>query len=119
MDINNPDNRIVLILRKRRVLGTADINHWGGDRGTISMDGFDVPLDVEITDEWLLESLNDGGFGCESINGGFMEIYGVYGRVEDRGEHCVLLGKRLVGDVADESLAEWGYDRDDFGTPEN
>lgn len=54
-----------------RVNAIAIINMWGGGQGEIEMDYFCLDLE-KIKDEQDLinqikENVNDGGFGCESI----------------------------------------------------
>jgi len=59
------------------VEGEALINLWGGGQGTISMDRTFLPLD-KATKTNILRCVNDGGFGCESIESAEIDIYDVY-----------------------------------------
>jgi len=56
--------------------GTAQLTLWGGDEGTIEMNPFRIS-DGYTQDE-LKECLNDGGFGCQSIDGAVVDFYAVY-----------------------------------------
>lgn len=55
--------------------GEATLNLWGGGQGTIEMN--ETTID-ELTIENILKSINDGGFGCESIEEATVIIYALY-----------------------------------------
>lgn len=59
------------------VSGEALINVWGGGKGTIQMESYFLPLD-KITPKNILRCVNDGGFGCESIESAEIDIYIIY-----------------------------------------
>lgn len=44
--------------------GTAILNLWGGDQGTIEMKPWIVKGDFDR--QKMIEGINDSGFGCES-----------------------------------------------------
>lgn len=58
--------------------GEAMLNLWGGGQGTVDMKCWFIPKD-----KWcratLLEGINDGGFGCQSIEWADVWIYKTYG----------------------------------------
>lgn len=56
------------------VKGTATLNLWGGGQGDIQMDETYLPND-KITPKNILRCVNDGGFGCQSIESADIEIY--------------------------------------------
>lgn len=55
------------------VSGEALINMWGGRQSEITMDKTFIPND-KISKDNILRCVNDGGFGCESIQRAFVEI---------------------------------------------
>ena len=55
--------------------GEALLNLWGGGQGTIEMN--ETTID-NLTIENILKSINDGGFGCESIEEADVIIYTLY-----------------------------------------
>ena len=55
------------------VTGEAVISTWGGGQGTIRMDPTFVPLG-KMTKENLHRCINDGRFGCQSIDQGVLEV---------------------------------------------
>lgn len=57
------------------VKGVSDVTPWGGGEACIQMDSFQVK---SIDKKTLLENINDGGFGVESINGAICDIYENY-----------------------------------------
>lgn len=72
------EDKVTLELDGYMVAGDAIVQLWGGGKGTIAM------KPTYITREnWcrrtLLESINDGGFGCEEILSAKVWIYKCYG----------------------------------------
>ena len=57
------------------IKGVADISPWGGGRGCIEMDSFKLE---KISNKVLLDNINDGSFGVQSINGAICDIYENY-----------------------------------------
>lgn len=53
------------------------LNLWGGGQGSIEMERYFLPLD-KATKTNILRCVNDNGFGCESIESAFIDIYDVY-----------------------------------------
>jgi hypothetical protein len=51
----------------REISGIALLNLWGGGQGTIEMDAVRIPFG-ELSLKNFLSAINDGGFGCESID---------------------------------------------------
>ena len=66
-----------LTLKKTEYIikGVADISAWGGGRGCIKMDSFKLE---KISNKILLDNINDGCFGVQSINGAICDIYENY-----------------------------------------
>ena len=58
--------------------GEAILNLWGGGQGTIEMNTIRINKD-ELTVENILSAINDGQFGCESIDFATVDIYALYG----------------------------------------
>lgn len=59
------------------VSGRSWINLWGGGEGEIEMDGTFIPLDKFSKDN-LCSCINDGQFGCESIESADVDVYVQY-----------------------------------------
>ena len=49
------------------ISGESVLNLWGGGQGTIDISAGIIPLD-KLSKENLLKCVNDGRFGCESID---------------------------------------------------
>lgn len=60
------------------VRGESIINLWGGGQGVMEMINTFIPIDMSITKEKILGCVNDGGFGCESIESAELDIYTCY-----------------------------------------
>lgn len=58
--------------------GEAVLNLWGGGQGTIEMNTIRINKDA-LTVENILLAINDGEFGCESIDFATVDIYALYG----------------------------------------
>lgn len=54
--------------------GEATLNLWGGGLGVIQMDSWKG----SNLDEDLIKGINDGQFGCESIDSAEVDIYEIY-----------------------------------------
>jgi len=70
---------ITLKLIGYRVMGTAIINFWGGGQGAADMTPTFIPVN-KFSEETVLKSVNDGQFGCESIERAEIEIFEKYER---------------------------------------
>lgn len=57
--------------------GTALINLWGGGQVEVIMDEKYIPNE-KISKENILRCINDGKFGCESIESADVDIYITY-----------------------------------------
>ena len=55
--------------------GVALLNHWGGGQGKVNMDSWQGESDDR---EEVLKGVNDGQFGCESIESAEVDVYDVY-----------------------------------------
>ena len=60
-----------------QISGVANINLWGGGSGEIDMKSSFIRL-RELTYSKFLSCINDGGFGCESINDAEVCVEEVY-----------------------------------------
>ena len=60
-----------------QVQGEVMLNLWGGGQGSMTMESYFLPLD-KATKTNILRCVNDGGFGCESIESACIDIYDVY-----------------------------------------
>lgn len=64
--------------RGYEIRGRALLNLWGGGQGEIEMNPVFIP-DHKISHTNIKRSINDNGFGCESVESATIEIYDVYG----------------------------------------
>lgn len=71
--------QITLDLTGYEMHGTSVINHWGGGQGTMHMDIVRFPPNKKPTRAMLAKEVNDGQFGCESIESAVAILYAVYG----------------------------------------
>ena len=96
-------NEVVLKFKGFKVTGTTFVTCWGGGSGNIGLKPFSLD---EVTDETLLDNLNDNGFGVQSIDGGVCDIWAVYGD-----NHTVFQETVTVGRVPDdwEEIHEANY----------
>jgi hypothetical protein len=64
------------------VNGFTAINNWGGGSGVVKMQEFSIDpnglKDFDEMKEIIKSLLNDGGYGCESIIGGYVHIWAYY-----------------------------------------
>jgi hypothetical protein len=58
-----------------RCKGTAVINMWGGGQGEITMDEWDTEKGDRDS---IAKGVNDGQFGCESIESARVEVHDLY-----------------------------------------
>ena len=58
-----------------RCEGTALLNLWGGGQGTVTMDSWDTKKGDR---ESILKGVNDGQFGCESIEKATVLVFDLY-----------------------------------------
>lgn len=78
-----------------RVAGVADVTMWGGGRACIEM----TPFTVDKLDKTsLLEGINDGGFGVQSINGAVCDVS------ENFEGHLVFKESIAVGKVSKHTM---------------
>lgn len=56
------------------VSGIATISLWGGGSGEVTMDPYFLPNE-HISKDNILRCVNDGRFGCESIDSAEIDIY--------------------------------------------
>jgi len=59
------------------ITGVARISLWGNSEGEVEMDKTFIPYS-ELTKRKLLNAINDGQFGCESIILAEVEVFIVY-----------------------------------------
>ena len=65
--------KLTLVLNGYTVKGVSDLTLWGGGNASIQMNQFNITSVKELP-----TSLNDAGFGVESINGAICDIYRNY-----------------------------------------
>lgn len=70
-------DKITLELTSYEVRGKALINLWGGGQGFIEMDPKRFRKE-DLSKDNILACINDGGFGCESVESAEIEVYRVY-----------------------------------------
>lgn len=62
-----------------KVDGIALINLWDGTQGRIDMTSHAIMQQKAPTKKQVTGKINDGGFGCESIEEADVDVYAVYG----------------------------------------
>lgn len=62
-----------------QITGKATLNLWGGGRGDIVMDSKRINVTKEPSKKEIAPFINDGQFGCESIERARVELYAMYG----------------------------------------
>ena len=72
------------------IYGQASINLWGGGLGTIDMDRRFIPYE-KMSRQALLDTINDGGFGCESIDSADIDIYIVFEGGFEQYDRCMAI----------------------------
>ena len=77
MAVINVQKEITLKHTGYSVTGVALINLWGGGQGEVLMD--EVTID-EPTTENIRNAVNDGQFGCESIESATVHLNAIYER---------------------------------------
>ena len=80
--------------------GSAKLNLWGGGSGTMMMS----PWNVNSNDcnslfsnsilNTIMDGINDGGFGCESIASAEIDVYGIYKNAD--GAYCEVYLDTLI-----------------------
>jgi len=56
--------------------GEAEITLWGGTEGTIDMKPWQI--EDEFDEAEMMKGINDGQFGCQSIDGAVVNVYRLY-----------------------------------------
>lgn len=59
------------------IRGASLINLWGSGQGEMSMDSSFISLDI-FSKTALLKCINDGQFGCESLESAEVDIYDTF-----------------------------------------
>lgn len=91
-------DRVTLEHTGYRIEGYATINMWGGGQGIIEMTSTTFSKE-HLSKDNVLGCINDGEFGCESVECAEIEIYRVYGRSYseyDRSLHANSMQCRLA-----------------------
>ena len=88
--------------------GEAILNLWGGGQGTIEMNTVRINKD-ELTVENILSAINDGQFGCESIDFATVDIYALYG---EYGEYAET--KRFLHSFEFDRKDLWGKEQEEI-----
>ena len=96
-------NEVVLKFTGFKVTGTAFVTDWVGYNGNIGMKPFTLN---EVTDETLLDNINDNGFGVQSIDGAACDIWLLYGNDYKVFHETVTVG-RVPDDWEDIHNAEY------------
>ncbi len=71
-----------------RCKGFVLMNCWDGTQGNYRMDSWDIPIEdcenEEQKEALIISGINDGRFGCESIEEARVHIYEIYeGNTDD------------------------------------
>jgi hypothetical protein len=85
-----------LQFRGYMVRGEATLHLWGGGEGFIDMKPSFIPKD-KLSHTLIKRSVNDNGFGCESITQAVVDIYKVYGPVSnpyEQFDRTIVLNKQ-------------------------
>ena len=56
--------------------GEAVITLWGGDEGVVNMTPWE--LLGQFNEKEMIKGINDGQFGCESIDGAIIQVHRLY-----------------------------------------
>jgi hypothetical protein len=75
--------------------GEATLNLWGGGQGTIEMNSVFIPLS-DISHNRIKEAINDGQFGCESIEGADIDIFIKYDNGSKEYERTIFVDKMQI-----------------------
>lgn len=78
------------------VRGKTKVSMWGGRIAFVSMDEVILSLG-KVTENLLMEYINDGGFGVEKILGAVVDVYYQY----EQG-HDIYMETKIVGDVSEQ-----------------
>lgn len=62
-----------------KVAGETLINLWDGTQGTVDMTPHVIKQQKTPTKKQITGKINDGGYGCESIEEADVNVYAVYG----------------------------------------
>lgn len=77
-----------------RCKGEVLMNHWGGGQGHYVMDSWDILLkdceNEEQREALIIAGINDGRFGCESIEEAEVHLYELY-----ENDYEVLISQEL------------------------
>lgn len=73
------DKQVTLKLTGYEIHGESILNHWGGGQGIIEMDKVKFPPNKRPTRREIAKEVNDGQFGCESIDSATVYLDAVYG----------------------------------------
>jgi len=82
--------QISLNLTHIKVRGSAVLNLWGGGQGKIKMDSVLIPV-KNFNKTAMLKAVNDGGFGCQSIESAEIHLFLVY-----NGQHGYEVFDRII-----------------------
>jgi hypothetical protein len=76
--ISKPQKEVTLKLVGYEVRGEATMNMWGGGKGTVEMKPQQIMQTNRPSKKQITGKLNDGGFGCESIDSATVDLYAIY-----------------------------------------
>jgi len=76
------------------IAGNAVLNLWGGGKGSILMNQKFLPYE-KCTPKNILRCVNDGGFGCESIESAEIEIDIMYDNGSVEYERTIIADHKI------------------------
>lgn len=100
------NDTITLEFTNYTIKGVSFITDWYNQDGLIRMTNFTLDTLDEVNNI-TIDNLNDGGFGCQHIKGGVLEVYKNYQGYEVFGHSMV------IGDLSDdeiEQIEDYKYD---------
>lgn len=87
-----------------RITGTVVMLLWGGGIATIKMEDTYIRSLAPLTEDQLVQNLNDNGFGCQRIYGGEVHIHELYERGLSEFVYTKIVNTN--GGLTDERLKE-------------
>jgi len=82
-----------------RLEGTTKIIDWYGHTGYIEMNPVILDNKENVTEDEIKLELNDGGFGCQSIEGAIVDVFILF-----ENGYKELDRSETIGNITDEDL---------------
>jgi len=79
--------------------GTVKIIGWYNNAGYIEMNPVTLDNKEDVTNDEIKDELNDGGFGCQSIEGAIVDVFILF-----ENGYKELNRSETIGNITDEDL---------------